>query len=60
MRLQPGQGSASGTTVRLRRNLYGLKQSPLQWNSLLVSTLQQYVLSSTWLTIACSATHERN
>lgn len=42
MRFPPGCGNASGTTVRLRRSFYELKQSRRQWNSLLVPILQGY------------------
>ena len=44
MKLPGGCGDMSGTTVRLNRSLYGLKQSGRQWAGLLVETVVEYCM----------------
>ncbi len=41
LRLPPGCENDSGSTVRLNKSIYGLKQAGRAWNSLLTSTLKE-------------------
>ena len=53
LRLPSGCGRLSGKVVRLKKGLYGLKQSGRSWYTLLSSTLVECGLSSAWQSRAC-------